>query len=420
MTISPRLLGDRYELGAVVGRGGTADVFAAVDQVLHRDVAVKLLRAATEVDRARFRSEFRLMRMLNHPHVVSVLDTGADAGRPWLVMELVDGIPLDVVMGEVPMEAARVAEIGAQVAGALAHAHAHDIVHRDVKPSNVLLAEGDRAKLTDFGIARHTDSASVTLTGHTIGTAAYLAPEQVAGEPVSAAADIYALGLVLLEAVTGRREYEGPPVEAALARLQRSPAVPASLPAGWSALISTMTARDPSVRPLASDVASRLSSLAGGSVEGASVTESTALFSVGRVVTAQRNRTAVAAVCSGVAGFGLAAALLVGGGVDDQAASASETAAPATTTSSPRVKAPARTPKPSPTAPTVASTSDTAATTSSARVTRPSVAPRPRPGTRQRAAGTRDKTSRDRKGKGSGGKGKTHGPKKPKSGKGRG
>ncbi|HXH78878.1 serine/threonine-protein kinase [Nocardioides sp.] len=416
MTSSPRMLGDRYELGAVVGRGGTADVFAAFDHVLQREVAVKLLRDATEVDRARFASEVRLMRMLHHPNVVSALDTGTDGGRPWLVLELVEGIPLDVVMGEVPVEGARVAAIGAQVAGALAHAHAHGIVHRDVKPSNVLIAPGDRAKLTDFGIARRTDSASVTLTGHTIGTAAYLAPEQVAGEPVSEAADVYALGLVLLEAVTGRREYDGPPVEAALARLQRSPAVPTSLPSGWSGLISTMTTREPTGRPTASEVASRLSALAEGSAgAGASVTQPTALISVGRTPVAPRNRTAMAVVCSAAAGFVLAATLLVVGGADDQPASASETAPSTTATSTPRAKASANTPKPASSVPGTAA----AATTMVAPVTkRP--ATRQQTGTRQDRASTRQGTVGKKKAKANGAKGKQRGSQKAKSGKGRG
>jgi serine/threonine protein kinase len=243
-----------------------ADVVRAHDTVLHRDVAVKLLRDGSDIDRERFVSEARLLAMLNHPNVVTVLDTGIDGDCAWLVLELLEGTPLDeLLLDRGPVDASRVAAIGAQVALALAHAHAHDIVHRDVKPSNVLIDADDHAKLTDFGIARRTVSASPTLSGQTIGTAAYLAPEQVAGESVSSAADIYALGLVLLEAMTGRREYDGPAVEAAMARLQRSPVVPASLPTGWPGLISKMTARLPTERPTALDVAARLDVLAGRS-----------------------------------------------------------------------------------------------------------------------------------------------------------
>lgn len=266
MTSASRRVSDRYELGPVLGRGGMADVVRAHDTVLHRDVAVKLLRGGSDLDRERFASEARLLAMLNHPNVVTVLDTGIDNDCAWLVLELLEGTPLDeVLLDRGPVDATRVAAIGAQVASALAHAHAHDIVHRDVKPSNVLIDADGHAKLTDFGIARRTVAASPTLSGQTIGTAAYLAPEQVAGEPVSTAADVYALGLVLLEAMTGRREYDGPAVEAAMARLQRSPVVPASLPTGWPGLISKMTARLPAERPTALDVAARLDVLAGRS-----------------------------------------------------------------------------------------------------------------------------------------------------------
>lgn len=266
MTSASRRVSDRYELGPVLGRGGMADVVRAHDTVLHRDVAVKLLRGGSDLDRERFASEARLLAMLNHPNVVTVLDTGIESDCAWLVLELLEGTPLDeVLLDRGPVDATRVAAIGAQVASALAHAHAHDIVHRDVKPSNVLIDADDHAKLTDFGIARRTVSASPTLSGQTIGTAAYLAPEQVAGEPVTTAADVYALGLVLLEAMTGRREYDGPAVEAAMARLQRSPVVPASLPTGWPGLISKMTARLPAERPTALDVAARLDVLAGRS-----------------------------------------------------------------------------------------------------------------------------------------------------------
>jgi eukaryotic-like serine/threonine-protein kinase len=258
-----RPLTDRYEVGAVLGRGGMADVFQAHDRVLDRDVAVKLLRADNEVDRERFAREARLLAMLNHPNIVTVLDTGLEDDRPWLVLELVEGTPLNERLAAGPVEGTRLAVIGAQLADALAHAHARGIVHRDVKPSNVLLDSGDRAKLADFGIASSTLSATVTLTGHTIGTAAYLAPEQVSGDEVSAPADVYALGLVLLEALTGRREYDGLAVEAAFTRLQRSPGVPASLPRGWPGLISRMTATVPAERPTAAEVATRLRELAG-------------------------------------------------------------------------------------------------------------------------------------------------------------
>ncbi|MEO5661662.1 MAG: protein kinase [Nocardioides sp.] len=271
MTSDPSILDDRYELGPVLGRGGMADVLLADDRLLGRSVAVKLLRDGDGIDRERFASEARMLAMLNHPNVVAVLDAGVDHDRPWLVLELVEGTPMDELLRSGQVAPARIAVIGAQVAEALAHAHARGIVHRDVKPANVLVAPTDHAKLTDFGIARLTASASVTLTGHTIGTAAYLAPEQVGGDSVSTAADVYALGLVLLEALTGRREYDGPAVEAAFSRLHRSPTVPASLPTGWPSLITTMTTRVPTERPTAAEVAARLVFLSGRAPAAAAV-----------------------------------------------------------------------------------------------------------------------------------------------------
>ncbi|CUR55561.1 Serine/threonine protein kinase [metagenome] len=330
MTTPSRRLNDRYELGPTLGRGGMADVVRARDHVLHRDVAVKLLREVNAVDRERFEGEARLLAMLNHPHVVSVLDAGVDGATPWLVLELVDGATLDVLLAEGPVDAARLARIGAQVAEALTHAHDRLVVHRDVKPSNVLLAAEDRVTLTDFGIARVAGSeASLTMTGQTIGTAAYLAPEQVRGEPVDAPADVYSLGLVLLEALTGRREYEGPAVEAALARLQRSPLVPTSLPPGWSGLISTMTAMQPTDRPSAADVAARLRTLAAGPPgAGAAADLGTTTMSIPVVPAGEsrrRRRTPVVVAVALLAALVLAAALRVAGGAGDAPASAGST-----------------------------------------------------------------------------------------------
>jgi serine/threonine protein kinase len=152
-----------------------------------------------------------------------------------------------------------VREIGRQLAEALAYAHAQGVVHRDVKPSNVLLCEDDRVLLADFGIARLVGEAEhYTKSGETIGSPAYLAPEQVAAEPIGPEADVYSLGLVLLEALTGVRAYGGSPVEAAVARLHAGPAVPTHLDAGWRSLIVRMTQRDPAFRPSAAEVSVEL------------------------------------------------------------------------------------------------------------------------------------------------------------------
>lgn len=273
------LLAGRYELGATLGRGGMADVHRATDRLLNRTVAVKVLREAAgdESDRARFVAEARTLAGLSHSGLVMILDAGfgRSAGttatpvgqaspdlapdHPFLVMELVEGRTLGQAIAAGPLSLDEAASIGSKVAEALAHVHAHGVVHRDVKPGNVLLGPAGQVKLADFGIARLLgDSARHTRTGHTIGTAAYLAPEQVSGQDVSGATDVYSLGLLLLEAVTGRLEYPGPAMEAAIARLNRPPRLPDDLPAPWRQLLGDMTAMDPVQRPDAAQVAERL------------------------------------------------------------------------------------------------------------------------------------------------------------------
>jgi len=257
----PSLLGERYELQDLIGRGGMAEVYRAHDRVLDRAVAVKLLLSLSGDDaaRGRFTDEARMLARLSHPGLVTVLDASVTGDRPYLVMELVRGPSLAECCRGVSMEPTRVATIAAQLADALAYAHASGIVHRDLKPGNVLLAEEDRALLTDFGIARLlSEAARHTATGVTVGTAAYLAPEQVRGEDVTPAADVYSLGLVLLEALTGERAYGGSPTEAALARLTTSPPMPGTVPAAWVDLLMRMTALVPQDRPSAGQVAEGL------------------------------------------------------------------------------------------------------------------------------------------------------------------
>jgi serine/threonine protein kinase len=260
---SAAVIGGRYRLDVLVGRGGTAEVWAATDTQLDRTVALKLVTGAHDESAARAADEARTLAQLSHPNLVQVFDAGTDGGgRPWVVMEYVDGDTLGDAMRKGPLPVAQVIEIGIAVADALAHVHATGLVHRDVKPGNVLL--GRVPKLTDFGIARLVDSAKVTTTGLMVGTAAYLSPEQVAGEPVGPAVDVYALGLLLLEVLTGKREYEGPPVEAAMARLHRAPEIPTTLPPGWADLLRAMTAREPADRPTAAQVAAVLRDLQAG------------------------------------------------------------------------------------------------------------------------------------------------------------
>jgi hypothetical protein len=260
---SPTVVAGRYVLHRTLGVGGAAVVYEATDTRLDRSVAVKLLRdtSGDATARKRFVSEARLLAGLSHPHLVQVLDAGIDEDHPYLVLELIRGRTLGDAMSH-GLPAAQLAEIGVDLAEALAHAHESGIVHRDVKPDNVLLTTDGTAKLADFGIARLVDGTlHHTHTGMLVGTVAYLAPEQVTGDPTGTAVDVYALGLVLLEALTGCRAYPGMSIESALARLSRPPNVPESLPTGWPQLLRAMTARDPAARPTARQVAERLRAL---------------------------------------------------------------------------------------------------------------------------------------------------------------
>jgi serine/threonine protein kinase len=259
----PEIIGDRYKVQRVLGRGGMADVYQAEDTVLGRDVAVKVLR--DPANRERFKNEARNLAGLTHPGLVRVLDAGVTGDQSWLVMEFVDGRTLAECCLGVALDPQRVAAVGTQLAETLAYVHDSGFIHRDVKPGNVLLSRDDRVLLADFGIARLLQNApAATDTGTMLGTAAYLAPEQVRGEELTPAADVYSLGLVLLEALTGERAYPGSAVEAAVARLARPPAIPASLPDGWRNLLTAVTAFDPADRPAPLEVADALRDLAGG------------------------------------------------------------------------------------------------------------------------------------------------------------
>ncbi|MCE6995990.1 serine/threonine protein kinase [Saccharothrix sp. S26] len=244
----------RYALGSLYGSGGMAEVYRAVDERLDRKVAIKFfLGEASGEDRIRLDREAQVLGGMRCPGLVEVYGTGVFRGRPYFVMQPVEGGTLRRRMrGAMAPEV--VAAIGAQVAGVLAHVHANDVVHRDVKPSNILLdPAGRRAYLADFGLALQAQVTRVTRSGVLVGTAGYLAPEQVRGGEVLPAADVYALGLVLLECLTGRPEYPGGDTEAALSRLHREPRIPANLPAPWTEVLTAMTASDPARRPSAAE-----------------------------------------------------------------------------------------------------------------------------------------------------------------------
>lgn len=269
-SVAVDVVGGRYRLGEVIGRGGMASVYTAKDLNLGRDVALKLFapQAADPAELRRQEAEIELLATLNHPSLVTLFDAGTDSRipdepRPFLTMELVDGQDLRARIRHSPLPLDELAVIGAGVADALAYVHALGIVHRDIKPANILLVpvrpgEPLRPKLTDFGIARIMDGARLTATGTMVGTAAYLSPEQARGADLGPASDIYSFGLVILECLKGEVEYPGSPVESAVARLHRDPAIPASVPAEWADLIRAMTALDPMDRPAAADLETAL------------------------------------------------------------------------------------------------------------------------------------------------------------------
>ena len=253
------LLLGRYELGPLVGLGGTAKVFRAWDHAGGDTVAAKVFPAGSATSGGGGSREQEVLTGLRHAGLIEVRDSGVDRdGCPFVVMDFVEGESLAAQLRRGPLPVGVVVDMGAVLAAALAHVHGHGIVHRDIKPGNVLLDGAGRAWLADFGIARIIDATRVTATGVVIGTAAYMAPEQVRGEAVGPAADVYALGLVLLEAVTGRREYEGGAVESAMARLHRNPRVGSDIPDPLATVVRRMTLAEPADRPKASHVAATL------------------------------------------------------------------------------------------------------------------------------------------------------------------
>ncbi|MGK3956180.1 serine/threonine-protein kinase [Arthrobacter sp. R4] len=269
-SIRTEVVGGRYRLGDVIGRGGMSSVYCARDENLGRDVALKLFapQAPDADELKRQEAEIRLLATLNHPSLVTLFDAGIDTRipdepRPFLTMELVEGQDLRSRIRHSPVPLDELAVIGAGIADALAYVHGLGIIHRDIKPGNILLVQtrpGEplRAKVTDFGIARIADSTRLTATGAMVGTAAYLSPEQAMGSPLSPATDVYSLGLVLLECVKQTMEYPGSAVESAVARLHRPPGIPEDLPAEWTDLIRSMTAIEPLDRPTAADIETAL------------------------------------------------------------------------------------------------------------------------------------------------------------------
>lgn len=255
---TPRVFSERYELNHLIARGGMAEVYRAHDRLLDRPVALKVLFPELSIDRSfveRFRREAQAAANLSHHNIVPVFDWGEDTGTYFIVMEFIDGRPLSSILKSAgPLSAERTADIGSHVAAALGYAHKHGVVHRDVKPGNVLITDDGHVKVTDFGIARAMNTEeSLTQTGAVMGTATYFSPEQAEGLSVDARSDIYSLGVVLFEMVTGRPPFLGDsPVAVASKHVRDNPPAPRELnpqiPPTFEAIILKSMAKDPAHR----------------------------------------------------------------------------------------------------------------------------------------------------------------------------
>jgi serine/threonine-protein kinase len=249
-------LGGRYTLGAAIASGGMGDVWEATDDVLQRPVAVKIMRPqATDDDSfiERFRDEARGSASLHHPNIATVFDYGEEDGTAYLVMELVPGRTLGDIIRDSDggMPADEVRSVLGQAALALSAAHRAGVVHRDVKPANIIVTPEGQAKLTDFGIARLGDGSGHTLTGEVLGTPDYISPEQALGEPATASSDLYSLGVVAHEMITGRKPFDmGTPVATAIAQVNDPPPeLPGTVPLDLREVVDACLAKSASDRP---------------------------------------------------------------------------------------------------------------------------------------------------------------------------
>jgi tRNA A-37 threonylcarbamoyl transferase component Bud32 len=256
MITDGRLLAGRYRLEQLVGRGGMAQVHRAIDLVLGRPVAVKIMAEQLTRDPVfveRFRREAQAAAGLNHPGIVAVFDTGADGDLHYIVMELVEGRTLGGVLRDGPIPLDRALEIAEDVCSAIGVGHAKALVHRDVKPGNVMVTPSGSVKVMDFGIARAASADTLTHTAALLGTATYLSPEQASGAPVDPRSDVYSLGVVLYEMLAGHPPFSAEsPVALAFKHVRESPAPPSSLNAALGpevdAVVLRAMAKDPAHR----------------------------------------------------------------------------------------------------------------------------------------------------------------------------
>ena len=248
-------LGGRYRLDHRVASGGMADVWAAEDDVLQRKVAVKVMRpdpGHEQLFALRFRDEALHAASLNHTNIATMYDYGEDGELAFLVMELVDGKPLSQVIREHgPLPADQVRSIIGQCALALGVAHGAKVVHRDVKPANILIREDGLVKLTDFGIARAVDASGHTRAGDLLGTPSYISPEQALGRPATGASDLYALGVVAHEMLRGAKPFDKPtPIATAMSHIHEPPPpLPDDVPEDLAGVIEDLLEKDPKDRP---------------------------------------------------------------------------------------------------------------------------------------------------------------------------
>src|SRR5580658_2775145 len=289
---APRRLGN-YEILDKLGEGGMGEVWRARDQRLHRTVAIKILPADVSGDasrRARFEQEAHALAALNHPNIVAIYDVGVDAGRAYLVSELVEGEPLRAMLDRGALPVRKAIDIAGQIADGMAAAHALGIVHRDLKPENIMLTRSGQVKILDFGLAKQapTSSGENTATmalsqpGTVLGTAGYMSPEQVRAEPVDARSDIFSFGAVLYEMLTGRRAFQASSsVETMHAVLNAEPpefdGELGKLPPALTTIVRRCLEKRPEQRSQsAADLAFALRSITGASITGVQTEMTTA------------------------------------------------------------------------------------------------------------------------------------------------